>query len=207
MPVTAPDLKATERPPARLWRAASVVRTFARTWSWSFGFDAGLSNFKPIDGFDPGDTTLIVEDKRAVSGSFGIRKRTGRRLSLGGWKLLFGGTDWVQPAETEQLERGRYLVEALAHCGECHTPRNALGALDTSQWMAGAPNPSGEGRIPGLRAGQLSWSETDIAYYLETGFTPDFDSAGGQMAKVIAGLQRLSPEDRDAIAAYLKALD
>ena len=128
------------------------------------------------------------------------------RLSLGGWKLLFGDTDWVQPAETEQLERGRYLVEALAHCGDCHTPRNTLGALDTARWMAGAPNPSGEGRIPGLRAGQLGWSETDIAYYLETGFTPDFDSAGGEMVAVIQNMARLTPEDRTAIAAYIKAL-
>ncbi len=128
------------------------------------------------------------------------------RASLGGWKLLYGGFGWVQPADTPQLERGRYLVEALAHCGECHTPRNALGGLDVSQWMAGAPNPSGTGRIPGLRAGQLDWSETDIAYYLETGFTPDFDSAGGEMASVIENMAELSAEDRAAIAAYVTAL-
>jgi len=128
------------------------------------------------------------------------------RLTLGGWKLLYANADWVQPAETAQLERGRYLVEALAHCGECHTPRNALGALDTAQWMAGAANPSGDGRIPGLRRGQLTWSETDIAYYLETGFTPDFDSAGGEMASVIENMARLSPDDRAAIAAYIVAL-
>jgi mono/diheme cytochrome c family protein len=128
------------------------------------------------------------------------------RASLGGWKLLYGASGWVQPAETEQLERGRYLVEALAHCGECHTPRNALGGLDTSQWMAGAPNPSGSGRIPGLRAGQFDWSEQDIAYYLETGFTPDFDSAGGEMASVVENMAQLSADDRAAIAAYVKAL-
>ena len=128
------------------------------------------------------------------------------RLSLGGWKFLFANSDWVQPAETAQMERGRYLVEALAHCGECHTPRNALGALDTAQWMAGAANPSGDGRIPGLRRGQLTWSETDIAYYLETGFTPDFDSAGGEMVSVIENMAQLSPDDRAAIAAYIVAL-
>lgn len=125
------------------------------------------------------------------------------RASLGGWKMLYGATGWVEPASTPSEERGRYLVEALAHCGECHTPRNALGGLDTGQWMAGAPNPSGEGRVPGLRRGQLDWSETDIAYYLETGFTPDFDSAGGEMASVVANMARLSAEDRAAIAAYI----
>lgn len=128
------------------------------------------------------------------------------RATLGGWKLLYGATGWVQPAETPELERGRYLVEALAHCGECHTPRTALGGLDTANWMAGAPNPSGDGRIPGLRRGQLDWSATDIAYYLETGFTPDFDSAGGEMAAVVENMAQLSPEDRAAIAAYIVAL-
>ncbi len=128
------------------------------------------------------------------------------RASLGSWKLLFAGTDWVLEADTPQLERGRYLVEALAHCGECHTPRNALGGLDTALWMAGAPNPSGEGRIPGLRRDQLDWSAEDIAYYLESGFTPDFDSAGGEMAAVVENMSQLSAEDRAAIAAYIVSL-
>lgn len=128
------------------------------------------------------------------------------RLTLGPWKALYGATGWVQPAETPELERGRYLVEALAHCGECHTPRTALGGLDTSRWMAGAPNPSGQGNIPGLTPDQFDWSATDIAYYLETGFTPDFDSAGGSMASVVENMARLSAQDRAAIAAYIKAL-
>lgn len=129
------------------------------------------------------------------------------RLSLGGWKLLFLGDDWIRAAADDaEVERGRYLVEALGHCGECHTPRNALGGLDTSRWLAGAPNPSGKGKIPGLTPGQLEWSAADIAYYLETGFTPDFDSAGGEMTEVIANLANLPAEDREAIAAYVKAL-
>lgn len=142
----------------------------------------------------------------AVSASHELTFPYNIRASLGGWKVLYGATGWVQPADTPELERGRYLVEALAHCGECHTPRTALGGLDTAQWMAGAPNPSGEGRIPGLRRGQLDWSATDIAYYLETGFTPDFDSAGGEMAAVVENMGRLSAEDRAAIAAYIVAL-
>ena len=128
------------------------------------------------------------------------------RLSLGGWKLLFFNDDWVADADTPELERGRYLVEALGHCAECHTPRNALGGLNKSEWMMGAPNPSGKGRIPGIAPAVLDWSAGDIAYYLETGFTPDFDSAGGEMTEVIRNTSRLTPEDRAAIAAYLKAL-
>ena len=53
---------------------------------------------------------------------------------------------------------------------------------------------------------ELGWSATDIAYYLETGFTPDYDSAGGQMTKVIASISKLPAEDREAIAAYLLAI-
>lgn len=126
------------------------------------------------------------------------------RASVGGWKLLFFKDTFVQASGDN--ERGRYLVEALGHCAECHTPRNLLGALDTSRWMAGAPNPSGKGKIPDLTSPNFDWSEADIAYFLETGFTPDFDSAGGEMAEVILNMAKLSPEDRAAIASYIKAL-
>lgn len=128
------------------------------------------------------------------------------RMGVGGWKLLYHNDDWTGPAETPEMERGRYLVEALGHCAECHTPRDALGGLDRSRWMAGAPNPSGQGKIPGLTPAQLNWSANDIAFYLETGFSPDFDSAGGGMASVVQNQSRLSSEDRQAIAAYIKAL-
>ncbi|MGR3578507.1 MAG: c-type cytochrome, partial [Sagittula sp.] len=126
------------------------------------------------------------------------------RRSLGGWKLLFFSDDYVMPAGDN--ERGRYLAETLAHCGECHTPRNALGGLDKGRWLAGAPNPSGQGTIPALTPDKLTWSATDVAYYLETGFTPDFDSVGGHMAEVVDNFSKLSAEDRTAVANYIKAL-
>ncbi len=127
------------------------------------------------------------------------------RLSLGGWKLLFQNTDWIVSGElTEQQQRGRYLVEGLGHCGECHTARNALGGLDTGKWLGGAANPSGQGRIPNITPGALTWSAFDIAAYLETGFTPEFDSAGGEMAHVVRNMAQLPASDREAIAAYLK---
>jgi mono/diheme cytochrome c family protein len=102
--------------------------------------------------------------------------------------------------------RGRYLVEALAHCGECHTPRDRFGGPDLTRWLAGAPNPEGTGRIPDIRPGRLTWSEGDIVGYLSTGFTPDYDSAGGLMVEVIENIKRLPRADQEAIAAYLKAL-
>jgi mono/diheme cytochrome c family protein len=128
------------------------------------------------------------------------------RAGIGLWKALFTGSDFVMPAPTPELETGRYLAEALTHCGECHTPRNALGGLDRSRWLAGAPNPSGEGRIPNITPAALDWSAADIAEYLKSGFTPEFDTAGGSMAAVVAGTSRLSDADRAAIAAYVKAV-
>ncbi|MBL4768621.1 MAG: cytochrome c [Rhodobacteraceae bacterium] len=127
-----------------------------------------------------------------------------RRL-LGGWKWLFMSIDWVVKTPPKSVEeRGRYLVEALGHCAECHTPRNFLGGLKRDQWLAGGPIPGGKGRFPNLTPGALTWSEQDLAYYFETGFTPDFDSAGGHMALVVENLAHATPEDRAAIAAYLQ---
>lgn len=126
------------------------------------------------------------------------------RRNLGIWKRLFMDDGWVVEGDlTPQEARGRYLAEALAHCGECHTPRGALGGLDRSQWLAGAANPAGDGRIPDIRPATLGWSQSEIAGYLQSGFTPDFDVAGGSMAAVVRSLSNLPREDLDAIAAYL----
>lgn len=126
------------------------------------------------------------------------------RRSLGVWKALYMDRDWVVTGDlTAQESEGRYLAEALAHCAECHTPRDALGGLDTGAWMTGAPNPSGSGRIPAIAGEDFTWTAFDISAYLETGFTPSFDVAGGSMAKVIANLGQLEKSELDAIAAYI----
>lgn len=133
------------------------------------------------------------------------------RRGLGLWKLANldpAPVVTVAPGDAV-LERGRYLVEGPGHCGECHTPRDAIGGLDRSRWLAGAAAPTGEGRIPNITGGEGgigSWSAADIAYYLETGFTPDFDSVGGEMVAVQENMAKLPASDREAIAAYLKAV-
>jgi mono/diheme cytochrome c family protein len=127
------------------------------------------------------------------------------RATLGGWKFLFAGGDWAVPGNLTPTEaRGRYIAEALAHCGECHTPRNALGGLDRARWLAGAPNPSGQGNIPNITPGKLTWSEAEILEYLTTGFTPEYDVVGGHMAHVVENMAKLPASDRQAVAAYLK---
>ncbi|WP_099865148.1 cytochrome c [Pararhizobium haloflavum] len=130
--------------------------------------------------------------------------------AIGLWKYLYMPEPNRVTLESADpmLARGQYLVEAVGHCGECHTPRDVLGGLETDRWLAGAPNPSGEGRIPNITPGGDigEWSVEDLAYYFESGFTPDFDSVGGSMADVQRGLAQLPEEDRAAIAAYLKAI-
>lgn len=127
-----------------------------------------------------------------------------RREAVGLWKLMFLSDEWTLAGNlTPTAARGRYIAEALAHCGECHTPRNMLGGMDTARWLGGAPNPSGDGRIPNITPGKLGWTAPDIVQYLTTGFTPDYDSVGGHMAHVVENMARLPESDRQAVAEYL----
>lgn len=133
------------------------------------------------------------------------------RRGLGLWKRLYlDPAPVVSLAEAdEQVLRGQYLVEGPGHCGECHTPRDVFGGIDRGRWLAGGPSPEGRGSIPNITPGGSgfgAWSVEDIANYLETGFTPEFDSAGGKMASVVQNMANLPASDREAIAAYLKAI-
>lgn len=129
----------------------------------------------------------------------------GVRRNLGLWKRMFIAPDWAILGDLNPIEqKGRYLVEALGHCGECHTPRNVLGGLKHAQWLAGAKNPAGKGWIPNITPESLDWSTEEISEYLLSGFTPEFDMVGGHMALVVENLAQLTPEDRNAIAQYLK---
>jgi len=133
------------------------------------------------------------------------------RRGLGLWKHLNVSPNPVIQTQlaNQQVRRGQYLVEGPAHCGECHTPRDPMGGLDLAKWLGGAPAATGEGFVPNLTDGAKglgAWSVEDIAYYLESGFTPEYDSVGGEMVSVQENMARLTAEDRTAIAAYLKAV-
>ena len=135
------------------------------------------------------------------------------RLIQAGWKLLFfdAGEFKADPARSEAWNRGAYLVEALAHCGECHTPRNIFGGADRDKWLAGtADGPDGEiapNITPDKESGIGEWSEGDIIQLLKIGFKPNFDDVQGTMAEAIEdGLKSLTDADLKAIAVYLRAL-
>jgi len=133
------------------------------------------------------------------------------RRGVGVFQRLYvdGETFTPDPKASDTVNHGAYLVLGVSHCGECHTPRNALGGPIASEAFAGAHNPDGRGTVPNITPsadGIGDWSEEDIVYLLETGSTPDFDVIGDNMVPVQENMERLSAEDREAIAAFLKTL-
>jgi len=126
----------------------------------------------------------------------------------------------ISPDKTNGI--GNWSVEDFANAmlhgtspegrhGECHTPRAmfGFGGMDTTKWLSGGPAPEGLGKIPNItphETGIGSWSQEDIVYYLESGFTPDYDSVGGTMVDVQQNMAKLPKSDLEAIAAYLKAV-
>jgi mono/diheme cytochrome c family protein len=131
------------------------------------------------------------------------------RRNVGIWKLLFMDDKpfMADPAHSVSWNRGAYLVNGFGHCAECHSPRNFLGGIIAAQRFAGGPDPDGEGWVPNItRKGLGDWNDKDIAYFLETGQTPDGDSAGGSMVRVIRNTSQLRAEDRAAITEYIVSL-
>lgn len=137
----------------------------------------------------------------------------GWRFLLPAWRFMFHIVDKPvpdNPNKSVEWNRGRYVVDALAHCGECHTQRSSLGAMDPARYLSGNPQgPDGDG-VPALtrRAKSFSqWSAGDVETYLEIGMGPEGDFAGGAMAEVIRNsTSKLTKADRRAVAVYLKDL-
>jgi mono/diheme cytochrome c family protein len=133
------------------------------------------------------------------------------RRALGLWNRLYvdGKSFMPEPGASAEINRGAYLVRGPAHCSECHSSRNLLGGIVKDTEFAGAPNLESDGSVPNItpsKDGIGDWSEEDIAYLLETGNTPDYDTIGETMAPVQKNMAKLTPEDRNAIAAYIKSL-
>jgi mono/diheme cytochrome c family protein len=134
---------------------------------------------------------------------------------LPAWLAAFAPREAPPPkAPTSGPARGEYLVKAVGHCGECHTPRTMTMASDNSRFLAGTPKGPEDQAMPNVTpdpdTGIGKWSVEEIAEYLGTGNKPDGDVAGGLMGEVIdgtlAGYKDLSQADRLAIAQYLKSI-
>src|ERR1700754_190716 len=129
-----------------------------------------------------------------------------QRFVVAGWKLLFLRHGTYQPDDRKSAEwnRGAYLVEGLAHCGACHTPRNALGAErasapfaggDVDNWHAYAINAQSPSPVP--------WDADALFLYLRGGWHPDHGVARGPMAQVVSNLSSVPESDVRAIATYM----
>jgi mono/diheme cytochrome c family protein len=127
------------------------------------------------------------------------------------WSALFNPDTRFEPDTSKSLEwnRGAYLVEALAHCGECHTPRNLAFALDNREKFAGAV-------AAGWRAFNISsdkttgigaWHDDDLISYLSVGHASGHGTASGPMGEAVdQSFSQMAPEDIRAMVAYLRSV-
>jgi len=135
------------------------------------------------------------------------------RIPAWAWQLIYftPARFSPDPARSEEWNRGAYLVRHLGHCGECHTPRNALGKILPERELAGNDHGPNGKKVPNITPadddGIGRWSRSDVEFFLEIGMEPDGDFTGGAMAPVVDdNTARLTPEDRTAIAVYLESL-
>jgi len=131
------------------------------------------------------------------------------RSLVAGWKWLYfkPGPFVTDPKQNAQVNLGAYLVQALGHCGECHTPRNLLGAMKQDRFLAGGKGPEGKD-IPNITpTGLKKQSDEDLKMVLTTGLTPDGDVLAEAMGEVVQETtSQLSSVDLSALIAYLRSL-
>jgi mono/diheme cytochrome c family protein len=133
-----------------------------------------------------------------------------------GWRFLVTFWKWFfftpgpftnLPGLSDIANRGAYLVQALGHCGECHTPRNFLGGPKTSRFLAGGKGPDGKD-VANLTPTRLKkWSDKELQDLLTTGIDPEGDVVAEAMGEVVRNTtSQLTPADLNALIAYLRTL-
>lgn len=176
--------------------------------------------FTVFNGMAAGDLKALVAFLRTVDPV--NRPNTPKRITvpffeavfLPAWLAAFAPRETPpSTAPTSGVPRGEYLVRAVGHCGECHTPRTVTYATDNSRFLAGNSTGPEGAAVPNItpdRETGLKWSVEEIAEYLGSGNKPDGDVAGGLMGEVIegtlAGYQDLTKADLLAVAQYLKTI-
>ncbi|MEO6918004.1 MAG: cytochrome c [Collimonas sp.] len=134
-----------------------------------------------------------------------------QRWILSGWKLFnFTPGEWkADPAKSAEWNRGMYLVEGLAHCQECHTPRNVTMGVDGKRAFGGAQlgGWTAFNITPDPVSGVGGWKDEELLQYLKTGLVPGKASAAGGMAEAIEhSLQYLSDDDLKSIVTYVRSV-
>jgi mono/diheme cytochrome c family protein len=129
-----------------------------------------------------------------------------QRWLIAGWKLLFLRHGAYQPDPTKSAEwnRGAYLVNGLAHCGACHTPRNALGAERADASFSGGDVDNWQAYpINNHSPAPVRWDRQALLAYLRQGWHADHGTARGPMAEVVSNLSSVPESDVAAIATYM----
>jgi mono/diheme cytochrome c family protein len=211
-----PNITSDRRTGIGRWRLAD----FTRAMRWGVAPDN--SHYLPAFPFpyynrlserDLADLKAFLDNLPAVSQVNGAGNRARFAAASGAVVVLassFPGPWRPDPTKDAQSNRGAYLVVTIGRCGDCHTPRNRLGAPDPDRALGGAAAGRGGHAGPNITSdpetGIGRWSIDDIVTLLSDGQKPDFDFVGGAMGEIVNDTAHLDDADRRAIAVYLKSL-
>lgn len=188
--------RGSRRDGARLYPAMPFTSYTYMTEADALAIKAYLFSLPPVRAVAPANTLMFPFDQR---------------WAMGFWSVLFTRDSRFAPDASQSLEwnRGAYLAEALAHCGECHTPRSLALALDNRKKFAGAVT-------AGWRAFNISsdkttgigaWRDEDLVSYLSLGHASGHGAASGPMGEAVDhSFSKLTPEDVHAVVAYLRSV-
>ena len=188
--------RGSRRDGARLYPAMPFTSYTYMTDADALAIKAYLFSLPPVRAVAPANTLMFPFDQR---------------WAMGFWSVLFTRDSRFAPDASQSLEwnRGAYLAEALAHCGECHTPRSLALALDNRKKFAGAVT-------AGWRAFNISsdkttgigaWRDEDLVSYLSLGHASGHGTASGPMGEAVDhSFSKLTPEDVHAVVAYLRSV-
>ena len=188
--------RGTRRDGARLYPAMPYTSYTYITDADALAIKAYLFSLAPVRAVPPANTLAFPFNQR---------------WAMAFWSELFNPDTRFEPdmSKSPEWNRGAYLAEALAHCGECHTPRNLAFALNNRKKFGGA-------LTAGWRAFNISsdkttglgaWSDDDIFSYLSTGHAAGHGTASGPMGEAVDhSFSQLAPEDIRAIVAYLRTV-
>jgi len=188
--------KGVGRGKTRLYPAMPYASYTYMTDADALAIKAYLFSLKPVHASAPHNTLRFPFNQRGL---------------MGVWSALFDSDKRFRPHAERGPEwnRGAYLVEALGHCGECHTPRNIFQALNTRKQFAGTVQAGWRAYniTPDRNSGLGAWSDADLVHYLSLGHADGHGTAAGPMGEVVDdSLSKLTPGDITAMVAYLRSV-
>jgi mono/diheme cytochrome c family protein len=181
---------------ARLYPAMPYASYTAMTDADALAIKAYLFSLAPVNSAPPANTL-----------SFPFNQRWG----MAGWSFLFNADTRFRPNTTQSVDwnRGAYLAEALAHCGECHTPRNFAFALDNRRKFAGEVTAGWRAYdiTPDKDTGIGAWSDDEVTAYLASGHASGHGTAAGPMGEAVdESFHQLAPADIHALVTYVRSV-